>query len=115
MLWLSIFGSVSSILGIAAVVILTLAFWKLNVFAPTPATRIGLVSSLICAGIWLVFGMLWVVFLLPGDLSSFVGRIYAIPFLWQAVGLTGTACETAAMLCLAWTLYRGIHRPLTTP
>ena len=107
--WFTILTSAGTLLGVVSFAILTLAFWQLDSLAPTRASRIGLVASIIHVGLWIVFGMLWVISMVPLNLP--VHRIYEIPFLWESLWILGTVVCVISLLCLAWTLHRGIHPP----
>jgi hypothetical protein len=102
-----ILSSAGTLLGVVIFVVLALAFWQLDSLAPTRASRIGLISSLVHLGVWLVYGMLWVVTMLPIDIP--LHRIYEVPMLFESLWILGTVVFATSLLCLAWTLHRGIH------
>lgn len=109
--WLvfSFLSSANSLLAIIGSVLMTLAFWKLNLLILTPASRIGLGASLLGLGLWLFYGMLWCVSMLPMDIMQWVYQIYEITIIWNSLWVLTSASTAASLLCLAWTLHRGIH------
>lgn len=111
--WLSILSSLTSLLGISALVILALAIWKLHLIAPTPVTRCAVIGILVNLGIWLIYGMTWVLNMIPWPGLDAIYRIYEVPYLWEALWGLSTLSLVTALLSLAWTLHRGIrpHEP----
>ena len=115
MRWLEILSSATTLCSLAGGVIFALAFWKLNLLASTPVIRTGFIAALVDLAIWLIYGMLSVLTMLPNGISGFVIEIYQIPFLWQILWGTVTVSFGISLVCLAWTLHRGIHPTQPVP
>lgn len=102
-------SSAISLVAISAALILTVAFWKLNLLVGTQISRIGMGACLLSLGIWLIYGMLWCASILPMDIMQWVFQIYEIRILWTSLWVLTTASTATSLLCLAWILHRGIH------
>lgn len=112
--WFSFLNSANSLISLAGALILALAWWKLHLFVGNPVTLTGMLASLISLGTWLIYGMLWVVMMMPMSTGVAIDWIWQIPFLWDSLWVLTTVAGASSLLCLAWTLHRGI-RPRQTP
>ncbi len=106
-----ILSSFIFLLAITSALIFAVSFFKLDLLVRTPASRIGLVSSLVILGIWLIYGTIWGIGMLPIGMSDWIYRLYEIPFLWGGLWMATTVSSATSLLCLAWTLHRGIRPP----
>ncbi len=110
--WLEFLNHVEMLAGFLAAVALFLVFARLQLLAPTPATRLGLVASGLDLLVWLVFGTLWLAGFVPVEpLPGWVARVwdttYFVPTLWAA----SIFASTTSLLALGLTLHRGIRPP----
>ena len=111
MIFSAIISSISSLGALIASVTLLLAFRRLHLFSSTPAARIGAVASLLHLLIWLFYGLLWVVSMIPGDVSMSLQVVYQVPFLFEISWICGTLSLGTALLAMAWVLHHGIKSP----
>lgn len=108
--WLELLSHLEMLAGFAASVALVLVFARLQLLAPTAATRLGLVTSGLELILWLVFGTLWLIGLIQvAPLPEWAARIWAIPHFVSILWSASIVAFSASLLALAFTLHRGIH------
>lgn len=107
--WFTVLTSANSLVGVAAAILFALAFWRLMLLAPSVATRLGLGGALAHLGLWLFFGTIWALSMVPGIAADWVFRVYEIPFLTDGLWIVGLAGFALSVLCVAWILHRGIE------
>lgn len=107
--WFSILDPMVSLLGTGGAVVFALAFWRLHLVAPTPATRCGVIGTLVTLGVWFFYVTIWVISMIPLANAMEVYRIYNVPYLMDTLWIASVLAFITAILCLAWTLHRGIQ------
>lgn len=111
----SILAAITSLGALASGLVLLLAFWRLQLLAPSRATRIGTGACILHLVIWLFYGGLWMVSMLPGELSMTFQRIYEVPQIFEVMWALGTLSIVTSLLSMAWIFYRGIDATAPSP
>jgi len=109
----TIISATSSLGALVASVILVMAFWRLQLFSPSVAVRIGSTASLIHLLIWAFYGLLWMISMLPGDLFMKAQVIYSVPYLFTVTWILGSLSLFTTLLAMAWVIHHGINAPPT--
>lgn len=109
----TIISATSSLGALVASVVLLMAFWRLQLFSPSVAARIGSTASLILLLIWAFYGLLWMVSMLPGDIFMKAQIIYSVPYLFTAAWILSSLALFTALLTMAWVIHHGINMPPT--